>query len=219
MKFSKNLLKILASYSTINQGILFQRGEIVSVISPLETIMSTCSIDTFIEQDFAISNLSEFINIIGLLSSDHEISFTDNQIVISSGNSVVKYTMADADTIKCSSYERPEYSDIITSFELPFIDMQNILKASSILKSSEIIISGKENGNVMITAGKINERSSSRFNKQMETIKVSPTKNFKRKFNLENFKIIEGNYVANIPEENFIELTGTNIDYWIAEAE
>jgi hypothetical protein len=222
MKISKKLRAILSSYSIINPGIMFKEGNILSTISPLNTIMSTCVIDTTCPQDFCISNLSEFINIISIISDNHEITFNDYQMIINSGKSIIKYTLADPDTITYSGYDEPVFDNTLTSFMLDSFDLSAIIKASSILKSSEILIKGNSKG-ITITSGKLKEKSASRFTKKIDDILIEPRIEFERIFNLDNLKIIDGTYRITLPDDPFMEMISTNeenqMKYWIVASE
>lgn len=217
MKITKILLEILRNYSVINSSILFKPGNIISTISPLKNIVSLAKINEEITNEFSIYDLSEFLGIISLL--DEPIAeFTDSQIIIKSNKKTIKYTFANPNTIVCSPYKEIEIKpeEILTQFKFNFSEFNNITKASAILHTKDIVISGNS-GMIDVSIGDVKNRTSSSYSLTIEPLVQFDT-NFRKIFDIENFKVMNRDYIITIPNKNLIEFKTEDgsLSYWIA---
>ncbi|MCX6783295.1 MAG: hypothetical protein NTZ20_04925 [Candidatus Levybacteria bacterium] len=217
MKITKELVDILRNYVVINSSILFKEGNIVSTISPLKNIISMTTISTRIEREFAIYDLAEFLGIISLL--DNAVAeFSDSQIIIKSSGKTIKYTYANPSAIVCSPYRGIEIADdeIITSFKLSFSEFNNLSKASGILRTKDIVISGSS-GLIDICVGDVKNKTGSSYSTSITPIKEFDM-DFRKVFDMENFRVMNGDYIITIPNKNLIEFKTEdgNLTYWIA---
>lgn len=219
MKITPRFIEVLKNYSIINPSILFMPGGEVSTISPLKNILSIATIDETIPQKFSIYDLNEFIGIVSIMD-DPQAEFTQNQIILKSGRKSVKYTMGSPDTFECSPYENIDVDedDIIAKFNLNYSDFSNIIKACSILKNKHLTIEGNE-GQLEIKSIDNKNKTSSTYaiNLNDKAIKLS-SESFRRMFDIDNFKIMNRDYVVSIHKDYLIEFRSDDdsIVYWIA---
>ena len=66
MKLSEKTLALLKNFSTINQSILFKKGNTLRTMSVMKNILAEADIEEEIPQDFAIYDLVQFLNGIDL---------------------------------------------------------------------------------------------------------------------------------------------------------
>ena len=66
MKLSDKTLTLLKNFSSINQSILFKKGNSLRTISVMKNILAEASIDEDIPKDFGIYDLNQFLNGMGL---------------------------------------------------------------------------------------------------------------------------------------------------------
>lgn len=61
MKLSNETIEILKNFSTINQSLLFKKGNVISTISPLKTVLAVATIAESFPHEFAIYDLNKFL--------------------------------------------------------------------------------------------------------------------------------------------------------------
>ena len=84
MKISKETLSLLENYSKINQNLKLNEGNMLKTVNAERTVYSVAHIDENFEQPFAIYDLSEFLNTIGMFN-DPELMFSGDVLTISDG--------------------------------------------------------------------------------------------------------------------------------------
>ena len=66
MNLSEKTFNLLKNFSTINQSILFKKGNTLRTMSVMKNILAEADIEENIPQDFAIYDLVRFLNGISL---------------------------------------------------------------------------------------------------------------------------------------------------------
>ena len=64
MKLSNETLTVLKNFSSINTGIFFKQGSVLSTVSPQKNILADAQISENIPQDFGIYDLNNFLSVI-----------------------------------------------------------------------------------------------------------------------------------------------------------
>jgi len=217
MKITKNMIEVLRNYSIINSSILFKPGNLISTISSLKNILSISEVDTEITKEFAIYDLSEFLGIISIME-DSVAEFTDTQIIIKSNRKTVKYTFANQNTIVCSPYKSIEINseNIITQFKLDYSEFNNIARASGILHTQDIVISGNS-GIIEVSIDDVKNKTSSSYSVSFDPL-INFDISFRKVFDIGNFKLMNRDYIITIPDKNLIEFKTEDekLSYWIA---
>ena len=99
MKLSNNTLSLLKNFSSINQSILFKKGNTLRTISVMKNILAEATISEEFMRDFGIYDLNQFLNGLSLHSSP-ELDFgNDGYVMIREGKSRSKYFFADPNVI------------------------------------------------------------------------------------------------------------------------
>ena len=99
MKLSDNTLSILKNFASINQSILVKQGSKLRTISVMQNILAEADVDEEFPKDFAIYDLNQFLNGIGL-HQDPDLDFgNDSHLIIREGKRMVKYFFAYHDLI------------------------------------------------------------------------------------------------------------------------
>ncbi len=216
MKITKEFVEVLRNCSIINSAILFKPGYIISSCSKLKNIISYIKIDEKIPVEFAIHDINEFLNIISILD-DATAEFTQNQIIVKSGRKSVKYTFSNPATIDASPYLQATFDDedIAAQFKMPYSDFSNMLKACSVFRTNDVVISGDDNS-VEICVGNVKNKTSNKFVTTFNTTRPCVS-SFSKVFNIENFKILNRDYIVSIHVENCLEFRTEDdrVSYWI----
>ena len=74
MNLSEKTFNLLKNFSTINQSILFKKGNTLRTMSVMKNILAEADIEEEIPQDFAIYDLVRFLNGISLFE-EPELDF------------------------------------------------------------------------------------------------------------------------------------------------
>ena len=85
MKLSEKTVSLLKNFSSINQSLLFKKGNSLRTISLAKNILAEAELEDEIPQDFAIYDLNQFLNGLSLHQSP-ELDFqNEGHVVIREG--------------------------------------------------------------------------------------------------------------------------------------
>ena len=214
MKLSEKTLALLKNFSTINQSILFKKGNTLRTMSVMKNILAEADIEEEIPQDFAIYDLVQFLNGIDLYDN-HELDFkNESHLFIRGGkNNRTKYFFADPSVIVAP----PEKTLTLPSEDVCFTFDNNqlisILKASAIYGLPDLSAVGEAGVVKLVVRDKKND-TSNEF-----AINVGETdREFSFNFKVENIKILAGSYNVVISEKLLSRFVNENynLTYFIA---
>lgn len=213
MKLSDNTLTILKNFSSINNSILFKSGSTIRTISVAKNILAEAQITEEFPRDFAIYDLSEFLN--GLsLHQDPDLDFNDDSyLTIKEGKRRVKYFYADPNVIVYPPDKKIVLPSQDICFQLEHSSLDKILKASSVYKLPDLAVVGDGENIRLVVRDKKNDTSN-----EYSIIVGETDCSFTMNFKVENIKIIPGSYDVVISSKLISEFTNTkyNIQYYIA---
>lgn len=136
----KETIEVLKNFSSINQGILIRPGNILRTMSVLKNVFASASVPDTFDREIAIYDLSEFLSTLSLFTAP-EITYKADHILIQSGKSRIKYFYSSPSVI----VSPPEGKNISVQGELTFklstVVLEQLLKASSVMKLKEFEIS------------------------------------------------------------------------------
>jgi hypothetical protein len=213
MKFSDKTLTLLKNFSSINQSILFKKGNSLRTISVMKNILAEATIDEDLPKDFGIYDLNQFLN--GLsLHNDAELDFTnDKYTIIKEGKSRSKYFFADPNVIVTP----PDKSIVLPSEDVCFLldtkELDKLKKASAVYELDDLSVIG-ENGVVkLLVRDKKNETSN-----DFSVIVGETDDTFVFNFKVENLKILPGSYEVVISKQLLSRFKSTtySVTYYIA---
>ncbi len=213
MKLSDKTLTLLKNFSTINQSILFKKGNSLRTISVMKNILAEAQIDEDLPKDFGIYDLNQFLNGLGLHQSP-ELDFADaNYVVIKEGRMRTKYFFADPNVIVTPPDKEITLPSEDVSFELSTSQLDKLLKAASIYQLPDLSVVG-ENGVVKVLVRDKKNDTSNDF-----SIVVGETEStFSFNFKVENIKIVPGTYNVVVSQKLLSRFTCQNyaLKYYIA---
>lgn len=213
MKLSENTITILENFSRINNSILVKSGNRLRTISVAKNILAEAEIEEQFPRDFAIYDLSEFLN--GLkLHHDPDLDFTDDShITIREGNRRVKYFYADPNVIVSPPDKSIQLPSKDVCFQLESITLEKLIKAASVYKLPDLSAVGEAGAIRLVVRDKKNDTSNE------YSIAVGQSESdFVFNFKVENIKIIPGAYNVVVSKQLYSQFTNTkhNLCYWIA---
>lgn len=213
MKLSDNTLTILKNFSTINNSILFKAGSSIRTISVAKNILAEAQITEEFPRDFAIYDLSVFLN--GLsLHQDPDLDFSEESyLMIREGKRRVKFFYADPNVIVYPPDKRITLPSKDICFQLEHSSLDKILKASSVYKLPDLAVVGDAGVIRLVVRDKKNDTSN-----EYSIVVGETDSKFVMNFKVENIKIIPGSYDVVISSHLVSEFTNPkyNIQYHIA---
>ena len=213
MKLSDNTLSLLKNFSTINQSILFKKGNKLRTISVMKNILAEATIAEELPQDFGIYDLGQFLNGLGLHHSP-ELDFkNEGHVVIREGKIRSKYFFADPNVIITPPEKPIELPSEDVTFELSTDQLDKLLKAAAIYQLPDLSVVGGEGVVKVLVRDKKNDTSNDFSITVGETDTV-----FSFNFKVENIKILPGTYEVVVSQKLLSRFTAKNHDltYYIA---
>jgi len=213
MKLSNDTLTILKNFSSINTGIEFKSGNVLSTISPGKTILAKATLKDTFPEDFCVYDLNQFLSVHSL-NKDTEIDFDDMNVIFKSGKSKIKYRKTAKEMIITPPDKDLSLPSVDASFVLSDDTFSSIMKSASILQSPHIAVESV-GGKLYISC--FDAKDDSAHTNSIE-IGDSETDDFKLVFFTENLKMIPGSYDVEISSRGLASFKHKTqeIDYWIA---
>ena len=213
MNLSDQTLTILKNFAGINNSILVKEGTKLRTISVAKNILAEAVIGEEFPRDFAIYDLNQFLNGLGL-HQDPDLDFgQESYITIKEGKRRVKYFYADPAVIIS-----PPDKDIVlpsedVKFQLDNTVMEKLLKAAAVYQLPDLSAVGEAGVVKLVVRDKKNDTSNEYSIVVGETDKV-----FSYNFKVENIKIIPGAYDVVVSSKLLSRFTNSqfNLTYYIA---
>ena len=214
MKISTETLNVLRNFSTINANLVVNEGSNIATISESKTIMAEATVAEYFPQDVGIYDLSEFLSVVGLMD-DPELIFEESAMLIQSGNQKIRYFFSEMEILT-----RPSKSitmpNVDVSFDITEDQLNQIRKASSVLRHSELMITN-EDGN--LTASVVNSKDPTANSYSLTLVEDADfDSSFKFFISIPNLKLVNGNYTVNISSKLISQWINTSADikYFVA---
>ena len=215
MKISKRTLDILKNFAAINPGILVNEGNTISTLSNTKTIVAEAKVDETFGRQFSIWDLNKFLGTVSLFK-DPEFIFEQNYITIKNGNSGLKYYYCDPKLV-VSTNKKISMPKAVVSFTLKSKDFSELLKAASVLQVQNLFVQRTEDGkHVEIVARDKSDVTSNQYS--IVVGEYDGDADFQFIFDVENLKILPGEYQVEISEKVVSKFSNKNepLTYWIA---
>jgi hypothetical protein len=213
MKLSDNTLTILKNFAGINNSILVKSGNQLRTISVAKNILAEASIEENFPRQFAIYDLNQFLNGLGL-HQDPDLDFSpDSYITIKEGKRRVKYFYADPNVIISPPEKEITLPSEDVHFQLESTSLEKLLKAAAVYQLPDLSAVGEAGVVKLVVRDKKNDTSNE------YAITVGETdKEFVFNFKVENIKIIPGAYDVIVSSKLLSKFSNTRFDlkYYIA---
>ena len=213
MKLSDNTLNILKNFAGINNSILVKQGTQLRTMSVAKNILAEAQIGEEFPRDFAIYDLNQFLNGLGL-HQDPEMDFTpDSFLSIREGKRRVKYFYADPNVIISPPDKEITLPSEDVHFQLESTSLDKLLKAAAVYQLPDLSAVGGDGVVKLVVRDKKNDTSNEFAVVVGETDKV-----FSFNFKVENIKIIPGAYDVVVSSKLLSRFTNSQHDlkYYIA---
>jgi len=210
MKLSKETIKILENFSSINKNLLIRPGSTLSTIKPTtEAVYARVDIPEVFESKIGIYDISNLLGALRLFD-DPELEVDTNSLVIREGNKHLKYHFA-SETVLIAPPENlvpdlvADVSFTVSAQEISFLE-----KMGNVLKLPERSISG--DGRLLT----LNALDSKNKDTNIQTVEVGNTTEF---FNLifkeENINLMPGDYEVGIIKKFRVARFKGPVEYFV----
>ena len=199
MKLSDKTLVILKNFAGINNSILVKRGDNLRTISLAKNILAEANINEEFPRDFAIYDLNQFLNGLGL-HSDPDLDFTpESYIAIKEGTRRVKYFYADPQVITAPPEKEINLPTEDVCFQLDSTALDKLLKAAAVYQLPDLSAIGEAGVVKLVVRDKRNDTSN-----EYAVVVGETDKEFVFNFRVENIKIIPGAYDVVVSSNYFL---------------
>ena len=213
MKLSDKTLTILKNFAGINNSILVKQGTQLRTISVAKNILAEAAIDEEFPRDFAVYDLNQFLNGLGL-HQDPELDFKENSyLTIREGKRRVKYFFADPAVIISPPEKEITLPSEDIRFKLDSTCLEKLLKAAAVYQLPDLSAIGEAGVIKLVTRDKKNDTSN-----EFAIVVGETDKEFTFNFKVENIKIIPGAYDVIVSQKLLSKFTNESLDlkYFIA---
>tara|TARA_R110000868_G_scaffold609_1_gene4304 strand:- start:1127 stop:1819 length:693 start_codon:yes stop_codon:yes gene_type:complete len=221
MKLTDYTTQVLKNFSGINSNLIFRSGNEVSTISEAKNILSTASLDVNFPSEFGIYDLNEFLGVLSLVD-EPQIKFEEKFAVISdsTGRSKIKYFFTDVEMLTSPNTTMLSKAMAMNDFEVTFTldqdTMNKIKRATSALGHTSVAITPSD-GSIALTVFDPENITSNIFTIELAG-KCPSNENFNFILNIQNLKILPGDYDVSLSSKLMAKFTHTEkkVNYWIA---
>ena len=213
MKLSEKTNNLLKNFSTINQSILFKKGNKLRTISVMKNIFAEAVIEEDIPKDFGIYDLPVFLSGVNLYKHP-ELDFgNDGYVVIREGKSRSKFFFADENVIVTPPDKAIDIATEDVKFELETNQLDKLLKAAGVYSVPDLSVIGEAGVVKLVVRDKKNDTSN-----EYSIIVGETDSTFVLNFKVENIKILPGSYEVAISKQNLSKFKSKDYDltYFIA---
>ena len=213
MKLSDQTLTILKNFAGINNSILVKKGLQLRTISVAKNILAEARIEEEFPRDFAIYDLNQFLNGLGL-HQDPELDFKEESYLdIREGKRRVKYFFADPAVIISPPEKNIDLPSEDVHFQLDSITLEKLLKAAAVYQLPDLSAVGEAGVVKLVVRDKKNDTSN-----EFAIVVGETDKEFIFNFKVENIKIIPGAYDVVVSQKLLSKFTNESLDlkYFIA---
>jgi len=213
MKLSDKTLNLLKNFSGINQSILVKTGNKLRTISVMKNILAEANVDEEFPKDFAIYELPQFLNGLGL-HQHPELNFdNDGYVVIREGKMRSKYFFADPSVIVTPPDKSINLPSEDVSFELNTQQLDKLLKAASVYQLPDLSVVGEAGVVKLVVRDKKNDTSN-----DFSIVVGETDAEFVFNFKVENIKILPGTYEVVVSSKLLSRFTSQehDLNYYIA---
>lgn len=220
MKLTEYTSQVLKNFSGINSNIVFSPGKQISTISEARNILSTASVDMEFPSEFGIYDLGEFLGVLSLVD-EPQIKIEEKYAVVSDsvGRSKIKYFFTDIDMLTTPTSTMLTKAQAMNDFEVSFVldqdTLNKIKRAASTLGHTSVSIT-PSSGAIALTVFDPENPTSNTFT--IELAGKYETENFNFILNIQNLKILPGDYDVNLSSKLMSKFAHTEkkVNYWIA---
>ncbi len=210
MKLSENTFDVLKNFSTINQSIIFKKGNKVRTVSVGNNILAQATVAESFPVDFGIYELNQFLGLVSLFENA-DLDFQDKYLTVSDGASNARYGYTDPSSIKGAPDKNLELPSVDVEFKMTKETLKKVLNGANQLSLPQVVVRG-DGKEVTLVATDVKNPNTNEFGE----VVGSTTDTFQFIFRSENLKFISDEYNVRISKKGLAHFVGPRIEYWVA---
>jgi hypothetical protein len=217
MNLTPETLLLLKNFSSINSNVVIRPGNVIKTMSEAKNIMAQGQVAESFPSEFGIYDLNEFLSVVGMFESpvlkfDPDMKF----VSIVDGKRSVKYFFSDT-SILTSPSKDITMPPTELKFKLSADELNTLRKAGSALGVTDVVITPSKDGGVTAQVTDIKDSTSNAFSIELDVV-IQPNDSFNFVFNLNNFKVLAGDYEVEVSSKliSHFKNTSTEVEYYIA---
>ena len=214
MNITNDTLKVLKNFATINPNIVIKPGGQLKTISEAKNIMAIADGTDDFPTEFGIYDLNEFLSVSNLVQ-DPNFDFQDKNVKITSGGNTVTYFFSEPEILTSPSKEIT-MPDTEVGISITQEVLSQVRKAAAVLGHTEMSIKGS-GGKVTLSVVDSSDATANSFDIELND-NNDCTEEFNFIVNINNLKLIEGDYFVNISSKLVSQWTCSSmaVKYFIA---
>ena len=207
---TRETIEVLGNFVQINPSIIVCAGSEIRSISNLEHILAKYKCTEVFPTEFAIYDLSEFLNVVSLFENP-VLEFDNEQYVtIRSHSKYSKYYFSNPEiTLKRAPNTDVKFPGADIQFTLAESDVKGIRKASNILNLEDINIASKDETNVRVSLIDTEDETNNTYE---QVFQGCSTGDFSVNIKMENLVVLPGDYTLSICAKGMSEWRDNNRD-------
>jgi hypothetical protein len=210
MILSDRTLTILKNFTAINNSIHVKAGNELSTVNQGKSLLVKATVAENFEKEFAIYDLNRFLSTHSLFNNKPEIVLNSNHMILKDDNKTVKYVYCEPEFILTPPDKDLGISKTDYIFSITAVDLQQIMKATAVMKFPNIEFRGSE-GVLSVRAFDVENPTSDGF-----SITFGKSfKEFNAVFQTDLFKMLPDNYVIMI-DKGIAQFSSSDMIYWMA---
>ncbi len=213
MKLSENTLSVLKNFSTINSGIVLQKGNVQKTISPEKSILVEAEIEDALPEQFGIYDLNQFLGNISTLNNP-DLSFNENAVLMNDGDITFNYYSCSTNLIISPPDKELKLKQTDVSFNLTNANLSKLLRLAAMNNLTHLSVVGK-NGEIRLQT---HEKANDTSNYASFKLNDYTGEDFTASFKVENIKLIPGDYDVEVQLGAFAKFVSKSgkIKYFVA---
>jgi hypothetical protein len=217
MKLSKETLKILKNFSSLNSNLLVKGGNIINTITPAKNVVAIATLKEDFPVEFGIWDMGKFLGTISLFE-EPEFTFDEKFVTISGkGGGKVSYFYSEPSLLTTLKKEI-KMPEVAIDFNFTEKNFNDILKSASVLQLPDLCIrSNSKDGTIELV---VMDKKSSTTNSYTVVVGDNPNPNdtFEFYYKIENLRLLPGDYKVSVCKNVVSRFVHNNCDleYYVA---
>ena len=210
MKLSKTTVNLLRNFSSINTNLLITPGKSIMTVAANKTAFAKADVEEEFDVAFGIYDLSEFLGVLSIFENP-ELTFGERSLTISDGKNRIRYMPADAEVLIFPKKEPKFSANPEAEFVLTSQHLQQIIKASSVLKVPFMTIKGDGSKIVVL----VHDKSNPNTNQFSIDVEVDTDKTFDLHIKVDSLKMIPEDYKVLVSSAKTCKFIGDKKTYLV----
>ena len=215
MNLSNDTKEVLKNFSSINQNLMVNSGNVIGTMSAMKNIVAKATIPDTFQNEFAIYDLNEFLSALSLFKKP-SLNFSEKSVKLDEegGGSSLNYFFSDPSIVTS-----PKTDITMPSVDVEFTFTQDtfnqIMKASAVLGTPDVEVKGTVGGDINLV---VTDRKNDTSNDFSMKVGENSSSTFSHFFKDENLKLLNGDYKVQVSNKaiSHFKNVSKDIEYFIA---